>query len=47
VDGWTKGDEALEALMSAAMTELDKERDGNRLPPPADFNASNFDPFSE
>jgi len=43
VDGWTAGDEALEALMSAAMAELDR----NRLPPPADSNASNFDPFSE
>ncbi len=26
-DGWTAGDEALEALMSEAMTDLERERD--------------------
>ena len=30
VDGWTQGDETLEALMSVAMTELDRERNQRR-----------------
>ncbi len=40
VDGWTEGDEVLDRLLTAAMTELDRNR-----PPP--LAASNFNPFSE
>ncbi len=47
VDGWTKGDEALEAIISAAMAELDPQlRSTDNAP--AGWSALNFmDPFSE